>query len=133
MRGHIKLNLIASFGKRLFGGAQSLGVQLASTLVFNCMTITFGTILAPHPRVIKAYNAMRSLGISDEEVKPVLKNLLQLYDRNWELIEEDNYRTLIDAYFELKEAKVCPNILCLFIYLNIDLINCPFNCKFLMC
>ncbi|KAH1192043.1 Histone-lysine N-methyltransferase SUVR4 [Glycine max] len=69
------------------------------------MTITFGTIMAPHPRVIKAYNAMRSLGISDEEVKPVLKNLLQLYDRNWELIEEDNYRTLIDAYFELKEAK----------------------------
>ncbi|KAH1138615.1 hypothetical protein AAZX31_10G156200 [Glycine max] len=61
--------------------------------------------MAPHPRVIKAYNAMRSLGISDEEVKPVLKNLLQLYDRNWELIEEDNYRTLIDAYFELKEDK----------------------------
>lgn len=71
--------------------------------------------MAPHPRVIKAYNAMRSLGISDEEVKPVLKNLLQLYDRNWELIEEDNYRTLIDAYFELKEDKVCPS--CAYLYI----------------
>ncbi|TKY52093.1 Histone-lysine N-methyltransferase SUVR4 [Spatholobus suberectus] len=61
--------------------------------------------MASNPRVIKAYDAMRSLGISDEEVKPVLKKLLQLYDRKWELIEEDNYRTLIDAYFELKEDK----------------------------
>ena len=106
-----------SFGKRPFGGAHSLGIQLASTLVFmfNCMTITFGAIRAPNPRVIKAYNAMRSLGISDEEVKPVLKNLLQLYDRNWELIEEDNYRTLIDAYVELKEDKVCPS--CAYLYI----------------
>ncbi|XP_020210444.1 probable inactive histone-lysine N-methyltransferase SUVR1 [Cajanus cajan] len=59
--------------------------------------------MAPNPRVINAYNAMSSLGISVEEVKPVLKRLLQLYQNNWELIEEDNYRTLIDAYFELKE------------------------------
>lgn len=84
--------------------------------------------MAPNPRVSKAYDAMRALGISDEEVKPVLKNLLTVYDRKWELIEEDNYRTLIDAYFELKEDKVSVNILCLFIYLNIDLIKCPFNC-----
>ncbi|XP_027367291.1 probable inactive histone-lysine N-methyltransferase SUVR2 [Abrus precatorius] len=69
------------------------------------MSITFGTIMTPHPRVIKAYNAMRPLGVSDEEVKPVLKKLLKLYDKKWELIEEDNYRTLIDAYFELKEDK----------------------------
>ena len=102
-----------SFGKRPFGGAHSLGIQLASTLVFmfNCMTITFGAIRAPNPRVIKAYNAMRSLGISDEEVKPVFKNLLELYGKNWELIGEENNRSLIDAYFELKEDKVCPNIL----------------------
>ncbi|CAJ1976272.1 unnamed protein product [Sphenostylis stenocarpa] len=61
--------------------------------------------MSANPRVIKAFNAMRSLGISIEEVKPVLKKLLKLYDRNWELIEEDNYRTLIDAYFELKQDK----------------------------
>ncbi|KAL2325326.1 hypothetical protein Fmac_024384 [Flemingia macrophylla] len=61
--------------------------------------------MAPNPRFIKAFNAMKSLGISYEEVKPVLKRLLQLYDNNWELIEEDNYRALIDAYFELEEDK----------------------------
>ncbi|KAK7278214.1 hypothetical protein RJT34_23239 [Clitoria ternatea] len=61
--------------------------------------------MAPDPRVIKAFDALRSLGISDGEVKPVLKKLLKLYDSNWELIEEDNYRTLIDAYFDLKEDK----------------------------
>ncbi|KAG2696753.1 hypothetical protein I3760_07G073800 [Carya illinoinensis] len=59
--------------------------------------------MASNPRVFKALEAMRALGISDEEVKPVLKRLLKLYDKNWELIEEDNYRTLVDAYFELKE------------------------------
>lgn len=72
--------------------------------------------MSPNPRVIKAYNAMRALGISENEVKPVLKNLVKVYDRNWELIEEDNYRTLIDAYFELKEDKVSQNILYSFIY-----------------
>ncbi|KAB1202900.1 Histone-lysine N-methyltransferase SUVR4 [Morella rubra] len=61
--------------------------------------------MAPHPRVLKAYRATRALGIPDEEVKPVLKRLLKVYDEKWELIEEDNYRTLLDAYFELKENR----------------------------
>ncbi|CAI8603302.1 unnamed protein product [Vicia faba] len=56
-------------------------------------------------RAIKAYDAMKNLGISKEEVKPVLRNLLKVYDKNWELIEDDNYRTLIDAYFEPMEEK----------------------------
>ncbi|KAI5398266.1 hypothetical protein KIW84_063889 [Lathyrus oleraceus] len=56
-------------------------------------------------RTVKAYDAMKDLGISKEEVKPVLRNLLKVYDKNWELIEDDNYRTLIDAYFESKEDK----------------------------
>lgn len=43
---------------------------------------------------------MKNLGISPETVSPVLKNLLKLYNKNWELIEEDNYRTLADAIFE---------------------------------
>lgn len=61
-----------------------------------------------NPRVTEAFKAMRSLGISKETVKPVLKRLLKLYDRNWELIEEDNYRTLADAIFESQEEdKVC--------------------------
>ncbi|KAJ1409359.1 WIYLD domain [Sesbania bispinosa] len=61
--------------------------------------------MASNPKVNKAYDAMRALGISDEEVKPVLKKLLKAYENNWELIEEDNYRTLADAYFESMDDK----------------------------
>lgn len=62
--------------------------------------------MALNPRVVKAFSATRALGLRDEEVKPILKKLLQLYEKNWELIEEDNYRTLFDAFFEHKENKV---------------------------
>ncbi|GER51310.1 SUVR2 histone-lysine N-methyltransferase [Striga asiatica] len=57
-------------------------------------------------RVGKAYNAMKSLGISSETVRPVLRRLYKLYDKKWELIEEDNYRTLADAIFEYEEDKL---------------------------
>lgn len=59
--------------------------------------------MASKSRIFKALEAMRALGIPDEEVKPHLKRQLKLYDKNWELIEEGNFQTLIDAYFELKE------------------------------
>ena len=49
---------------------------------------------------------MKNIGISHEKVKPVLKDLLKLYDKNWELIEEENYRVLADAIFEKEEAEV---------------------------
>lgn len=62
--------------------------------------------MAPDPRVLEAFRAMKNLGISPETVSPVLKNLLKLYDKNWELIEEDNYRTLADAIFEFADDKV---------------------------
>ncbi|XP_059628565.1 probable inactive histone-lysine N-methyltransferase SUVR2 [Cornus florida] len=61
--------------------------------------------MAPNPKVAKAFSAMNDLGISAETVKPVLKNLLRLYDKRWELIEEDNYRTLADAIFESGDDK----------------------------
>lgn len=57
-------------------------------------------------RVANAYRAMKDIGISEAMVKPVLKNLLNLYDKNWELIEEENYRALADAIFEGQEAEV---------------------------
>ncbi|KAL6968148.1 hypothetical protein U1Q18_033952, partial [Sarracenia purpurea var. burkii] len=60
--------------------------------------------MAPNPRVAKAFRAMREIGIIEEKVKPVLKNLLKLYDKNWELIEEENYRALADAIFDQEEA-----------------------------
>ncbi|XP_056683039.1 histone-lysine N-methyltransferase SUVR4 [Spinacia oleracea] len=58
-----------------------------------------------HPKVDKAYNAMKKLGIAPEIVKPILKKLLQLYDKNWEFIEGENYRALVDAIFEYNEKK----------------------------
>ncbi|OWM70482.1 hypothetical protein CDL15_Pgr011958 [Punica granatum] len=59
----------------------------------------------PNPKVKAAFSAMRTLGIKEDKVKPVLKKLLKLYDKNWELIEEENYRTLIDAIFEEDDNK----------------------------
>ncbi|XP_031112413.1 probable inactive histone-lysine N-methyltransferase SUVR2 isoform X1 [Ipomoea triloba] len=59
--------------------------------------------MAPNPRVISAFRAMKSIGISEDKVKPVLKNLLKLYEKNWELIEEENYRALADAIFEQQD------------------------------
>ncbi|XP_055813115.1 probable inactive histone-lysine N-methyltransferase SUVR2 isoform X3 [Solanum dulcamara] len=58
-----------------------------------------------NPRVKKAFRAMKSIGIAEEKVKPILKSLLKLYDKNWELIEEENYRALADAIFEKEEAE----------------------------
>lgn len=54
----------------------------------------------------KALNATRAIGIPDEGVKPILKQLLRVYDNDWTHIAEDNYRTLFDAYFEHMENKV---------------------------
>ncbi|KAK1352961.1 putative inactive histone-lysine N-methyltransferase SUVR2 [Heracleum sosnowskyi] len=62
--------------------------------------------MAPNPRVMKAFRAMRAIGIPEEKVKPVLKDLLKLYEKNWELIEEENYRALADAILERDEQEV---------------------------
>lgn len=61
--------------------------------------------MATRERASCAFKATRALGIRDEEVKPVLLNLLKLFDKNWELIEAEDYRALIDAYFESKESE----------------------------
>lgn len=75
--------------------------------------------MAPNPKVVSAFRAMRVLGISEEKVKPVLKNLLKLYDKNWELIEEENYRALADAIFDQEETQVALSLsLSLPTYLN---------------
>ncbi|KAK1552743.1 hypothetical protein Q3G72_022760 [Acer saccharum] len=63
--------------------------------------------MAPDPRVARAFKAMKAIGITEIKVKPVLKKLLRLYEKNWELIEEENYRVLADAIFdEEDDAKV---------------------------
>lgn len=57
-------------------------------------------------KVANAFRAMKSIGISEDKVKPVLKSLLKLFDKNWTLIEEGNYRALADAIFERDELEV---------------------------
>ncbi|XP_022991427.1 probable inactive histone-lysine N-methyltransferase SUVR2 isoform X2 [Cucurbita maxima] len=61
--------------------------------------------MAPNPRVLKAFRAMKDIGISEDKTKPVLKKLLKLYDKNWELIEEENYRVLADSIFDEEDSK----------------------------
>lgn len=61
-----------------------------------------------NPRVAKAFRAMKDIGISQEKVKPILKSLVKLYNKNWELIEAENYRALADAIFEKEESEVQP-------------------------
>lgn len=61
--------------------------------------------MAPNPKVAKACKAMKDMGISQETGKAVLKRLLKLYDNKWNLIEDENYRVLLDSVFEYEEAK----------------------------
>ncbi|CAH9108470.1 unnamed protein product [Cuscuta europaea] len=56
-------------------------------------------------RIANAFCVTKVQGISAERVKPVLKHLLKLYNKNWDLIEEENYRSLFDAIFEYEEAE----------------------------
>ncbi|RZC48397.1 hypothetical protein C5167_041345 [Papaver somniferum] len=56
-----------------------------------------------NPRVAMAFSAMKEIGLSEKKVKPVLKNLLRVYDKNWELIEDENYRVLADAILDYQE------------------------------
>ncbi|KAM7257480.1 hypothetical protein ACFE04_013221 [Oxalis oulophora] len=61
--------------------------------------------MAPNPRLAKAFSAMKQLGITEEKVRPVLRKLLILYDKNWQLIEEGNYRVLVDAIFDEEDNR----------------------------
>lgn len=75
-------------------------------MVLTVETTCSSSIMAPDPRVLKAFKSMKAIGISENKAKPVLKKLLKLYEKNWELIEEENYRALADAIFEEEDAKV---------------------------
>jgi len=63
--------------------------------------------MAPNKKVVAAYRAMGSLGIDESKVKSALKKLLKVFDKNWELIEAENYRVLVDAIFEEDDTMVC--------------------------
>ncbi|KAI3995673.1 hypothetical protein MKX01_031446 [Papaver californicum] len=61
----------------------------------------------PHakPKAKAAFKAMRKLGVPVETISLNLKKLLKLYDKNWALIEEDNYRSLADFIFQSQEEE----------------------------
>ncbi|KAL6971235.1 hypothetical protein U1Q18_030916 [Sarracenia purpurea var. burkii] len=61
--------------------------------------------MAPSLKVAKACKALKDFGIPEEMVKLALKDLLNLYDKNWKLIEDENYRVLIDAIFDRELPK----------------------------
>ncbi|CAN1131480.1 Probable inactive histone-lysine N-methyltransferase SUVR2 [Linum perenne] len=62
--------------------------------------------MAPNPKVGKAFRAMAVLGFEVDAVRPVLKRLLKLYDKDFTLIEEDNYRALAEAVLDSMENTV---------------------------
>ncbi|XP_004304779.1 PREDICTED: histone-lysine N-methyltransferase SUVR4 [Fragaria vesca subsp. vesca] len=47
-----------------------------------------------------AYKAAKAWGISKEEIKPVLRNLFQAVGGRWEDIEPDDYKIVVETYFE---------------------------------
>lgn len=55
---------------------------------------------------MRALKAMKPLGLSSNDVSPVLKRLLKVYDNEWNLIESESYRVLADAVFESREEQV---------------------------
>ncbi|KAM3370468.1 hypothetical protein ACQJBY_018037 [Aegilops geniculata] len=52
-----------------------------------------------------AVTYLGAIGIQRETVSPVLTNLLELYDHNWEFIEADDFRVLTDAIFDEPDPK----------------------------
>ncbi|KAK7301818.1 hypothetical protein RJT34_12694 [Clitoria ternatea] len=56
-------------------------------------------------RVAAACDILKEFGISKVRVKKAIDDLLKVYDDNWEFIEDDNYRVLIDALLEGKVEK----------------------------
>ncbi|PIA39981.1 hypothetical protein AQUCO_02500006v1 [Aquilegia coerulea] len=60
----------------------------------------------PHPRVVKAVDAMKDLGIHERITIHILKKLFKVYNNSWEFIEAENYRVLADGIFEYQDDRV---------------------------
>ncbi|WCJ43765.1 Histone-lysine N-methyltransferase SUVR4 [Euphorbia peplus] len=54
--------------------------------------------------VNRALKKTRSVGLPDEKVKPMLRNLYILFGKNWGPIEADEYREFYNAYFDSEGA-----------------------------
>jgi hypothetical protein len=62
-------------------------------------------VMRPKKRVAAACKAMKRVGIPEDEVKPALNQLLELYNNKWTLIEEDDYKVLLDVLLEKKHEE----------------------------
>ncbi|GER52234.1 histone-lysine N-methyltransferase SUVR4 [Striga asiatica] len=61
--------------------------------------------MPPKQNYTKAYKAMKGMGYSQSIVRPIVKQLLTLYEDNWTLIEDDNYKVLIEAILDSEDNK----------------------------
>lgn len=68
---------------------------------------------------------MKDLGIPEEKTKPDLKRLLQLCDKNWELIEEKTIELLLMLFLIPKSQRHVD------LFLNIYFIEIFLHCYFL--
>lgn len=66
---------------------------------------------------------MKELGISKKQATPVLKELLNNFNHNWEPIEDEGYRALADAIYDRLENKQASPSQQVIILLSISLIN----------
>lgn len=57
-------------------------------------------------RAQAAVKAMKLIGFDQAKAKTVLKNLLRVYENNWEYIEAENYRLLADSILDDQESTV---------------------------
>ncbi|PKU75873.1 Histone-lysine N-methyltransferase SUVR4 [Dendrobium catenatum] len=55
-------------------------------------------------RAQAAVEAMKLIGFDQAKAKAVLKKLLKVYENNWEYIEEENYRLLVDSILDDQES-----------------------------
>lgn len=60
--------------------------------------------MPPPPRAKAALVAMKNIGFSSKVAAPVLKKLLEVYENNWEYIEENSYQVLIDSILEQQDS-----------------------------
>lgn len=82
-----------------------------------------------HRKIVDACRAMKSFGITPAKTKTTLKGLLKLYENNWELIEDENYRVLFDVLMPEEEVYLY------FLFFNSVLLYVLFglwNCYYIM-
>ncbi|MQL94457.1 hypothetical protein Taro_027117 [Colocasia esculenta] len=95
--GNLLENSVSTLGA--FGNFRAGGLleEVALTVVFGGRRRT--------ERGNKALAAMKVLGFPPKKTKPILKRLLRACENNWEHIEAENYRLLVETILDSDEAE----------------------------